>query len=1113
MIDTTAPVLVGVPADLTIECDEEAPGFQVYATDNCDDDIFFEESSETTYGCGETYTTVYTFYAEDDCGNSASATYTLTVVDTTAPVIDMPSVTQVDLTCEEFTCGLDALVAFENGDLTGQDAAAVRQCVQGLFMEYGLIPEGVTDNCDDVEWVENDFTVDILGCAPFGDLTNVKAVITCYFDATDDCGNEAEQTQTTITIYDTTAPLLEVAQSADVECGEPFDLVGYEAYDDCGMVDVAIDSAFTAACGNTGNWVITYTATDMCGNSTVATQNITIVDTTAPSITANPDATVECGEAFDLGGSSASDICGTVTVDVDSIFDGSCGNTGVWVLTYMATDECGNSAADQQVITIVDTTDPEFINPPANTTAECDDVPAPDAIETTDNCGDVEVDYSEILFSGGCEGTLERTWIITDECGNSNIHIQYINLIDVTAPVISANPDATVECGEEFDLVGYSVSDNCDDEVAVAIDSVFTGACGNTGNWVITYTATDNCFNSSVATQNITIIDTTAPYFDTLVEDAEADCQQIPAPAIVTASDACGSATVDMSEVSSLGCPYTITRTYVATDACGNTATQVQVITVVDTTAPTLSSYPENDEVECGNIPDAPVLTASDNCDDDVQVEFSEVNNPGGCVYTIIRTWTAEDACGNTVSHTQTITVVDTTAPYFDLSTVPADVTVECDAIPAPAAPTASDDCQGGATVTPFESETPGECDGEKTITRTWVANDGCGNTAAVSQTITVIDTTAPVFDEEPMDETYVCGDDIPAAPVLTATDNCSNNVSITLEADTVGNTNPFKDCALTTGVPISGPTWSMFFNLDGVLQYYILDEDGARFEEFADGTANITGTVFNPTAPERMWHIDMWLENKADYDAWVSQLTISAPFINRQPKDFLNLASQEDKESWEYYEVDATRAKLIGDGIFAGDTLNLSHAPASKLFGFQVGQHANGYNSVFGIGGWFFYSGTVLGEPKTGDGDLAFDADCPPCEYTITRIWTATDDCGNSSMTMQVINVTAPEATAPENSTVENFSTPESYGFVKAYPNPTADMAIVEYTVPVTGRVSIDVLDANGRSMDQVFEGLAYSGRNNIATFDGTTFEGGLYIVRMTSDNNVYFQKVMLQK
>ena len=86
---------------------------------------------------------------------------------------------------------------------------------------------------------------------------------------------------------------------------------------------------------------------------------------------------------------------------------------------------------------------------------------------------------------------------------------------------------------------------------------------------------------------------------------------------------------------------------------------------------------------------------------------------------------------------------------------------------------------------------------------------------------------------------------------------------------------------------------------------------------------------------------------------------------------------------------------------------MNLTHAPASKLFGFQVGQNANGYNAVFGVGGWFFYSGTVLGQPKTGDGDLAFDADCPPCEYTITRIWTATDDCGNSTMANQFVTVT----------------------------------------------------------------------------------------------------------
>ena len=51
----------------------------------------------------------------------------------------------------------------------------------------------------------------------------------------------------------------------------------------------------------------------------------------------------------------------------------------------------------------------------------------------------------------------------------------------------------------------------------------------------------------------------------------------------------------------------------------------------------------------------------------------------GGCEdeYTLTRTWTAEDNCGNTSSCSQVITVEDNTAPVI---TCPVDETVECDA-------------------------------------------------------------------------------------------------------------------------------------------------------------------------------------------------------------------------------------------------------------------------------------------------------------------------------------------------------------------------------------------------------------------------------------------------
>ncbi|NBL66131.1 hypothetical protein GV828_13100, partial [Flavobacterium sp. NST-5] len=66
--------------------------------------------------------------------------------------------------------------------------------------------------------------------------------------------------------------------------------------------------------------------------------------------------------------------------------------------------------------------------------------------------------------------------------------------------------------------------------------------------------------------------------------------------------------------------------------------------------------------------------------------------------YSLSRTWTATDLCGNTVSHTQIVTVEDNSAPTFN-ETLPIDLTVSCDAIPVAATLSASDNC-GTASVT-----------------------------------------------------------------------------------------------------------------------------------------------------------------------------------------------------------------------------------------------------------------------------------------------------------------------------------------------------------------------------------------------------------------------------
>ena len=81
---------------------------------------------------------------------------------------------------------------------------------------------------------------------------------------------------------------------------------------------------------------------------------------------------------------------------------------------------------------------------------------------------------------------------------------------------------------------------------------------------------------------------------------------------------------------------------------------------------------------------DAAVL-ASDNCGGTVTVTHSaDVITPGSCPgkFTLTRVYTAADACGNSATCTQTITVADTTPPV--ITQCAPDSTVQCAAqVPA----------------------------------------------------------------------------------------------------------------------------------------------------------------------------------------------------------------------------------------------------------------------------------------------------------------------------------------------------------------------------------------------------------------------------------------------
>ena len=313
--------------------------------------------------------------------------------------------------------------------------------------------------------------------------------------------------------------------------------------------------------------------------------------------------------------------------------------------------------------------------------------------------------FSESSVPGACaqEETITRMWVTVDACGNADTCTQVVTVTDDTAPIFdqAAPDDVTVECDAIPSAATLTATDNCDTSPAVVLsESSTAGTCPQEEIITRTWTASDACGNTSVVSQTITVVDTTPPAFDQgCPADITVACDNVPAPVTLTATDNCDSNPgVVFSETTVPGAcanEEVITRTWVASDACGNTETCIQVVTVVDITPPVFDqTCPADLTVECDNVPTAPTLTATDNCDPAPLVSFNESSTPGNCLQeeTITRTWVATDACGNTETCTQVITVEDSTPPVFD-QPCPADVTAECDNIPSAATLTATDNC------------------------------------------------------------------------------------------------------------------------------------------------------------------------------------------------------------------------------------------------------------------------------------------------------------------------------------------------------------------------------------------------------------------------------------
>ena len=852
------------------------------------------------------------------------------------------------------------------------------------------------------------------------------------------------------TIVDDTNPVLDpmtcpADTTLDCATGDPAALGRPTYTDNCttpGEIALSMRddtlSGFDGSCmGDTVGLVRrTWFGTDACGNvDSSCIQFIAYTDGTAPSMQCPADVTLvaDAGcmantDPAQTGSPSVSDDCGSVSLvfsDATSS-DDPCIGSSVITRTWTATDACGNSTSCVQSITIQDNTPPGLVCPP-DTTVDCTADTAPSGTGgpavATDNCDPVPVvSFSDVAVLTGCNGTgtVMRTWTATDACGNATSCVQVITVQDTTPPVITfCPPDMTISCDagtQPADTGGPAqATDNCGQPVQITYtDMTAPGACAQEGTITRTWIATDACGVQATCVQTITVIDDTSPVFTSCPPDVTISCDTSPDPGntggSATATDNCDAAPQvtysDADDLSGCNGTGTITRAWVATDACGNTVACVQTITVEDLMPPVISC-PADVTVSCEESTDpgqTGMATAMDACDGSPVVTSEDLGAPGSCNTTgsFIRRWYATDACGNIDSCDQMITVVDNTPP----SAACQDITVDFDGMdqvsiaPEDVDNGSTDNC-GGVTLALDQTMFSCEEVGNDPVTVTLTVTDACGLQSTCTASVSFINganlmlscpDTVFLEPEEGACEVEVIYD-------VVAEDNCGNTV-VLMQTDGTG---------ITVGdmVPID----TMFEQ-----SYLAYNENGDTLActfpvivggQFASGQMSCNAAINLSLGPDCKATITPHMLLMGDFQGCMDAFVVSpkddsVTLINGNMVDesfagqtiavmVTNL--QNGNACWTMVTVED---KLPPQLTCSSDTI-LCHEPDDPL---TIGLPVNGGDVTTNPDG----SLTVTGLGQCGPVTLTYfdEVDVPGCDGDFLRItyrnWTATDAAGNTS-------------------------------------------------------------------------------------------------------------------
>ncbi|MDG1333236.1 MAG: gliding motility-associated C-terminal domain-containing protein [Crocinitomicaceae bacterium] len=481
-----------------------------------------------------------------------------------------------------------------------------------------------------------------------------------------------------------------------------------------------------------GTYTISWTFTDIAGNSIVAAQNVIVDDFTdpVPDLALLPVVNAEC-EVSSITPPVAIDNCSAVITAVTStIFPITTPGSTTVVWSY--DDGNGNVITQNQTVNIQDLSSPvPDLGNLADVTSECE-VASISAPSATDICSGFLLGTTSTVFPITVQGTTVVTWAYDDGNGNTSTQNQNVVINDITAPVadLPTLDDVTANC-QVTSLTAPSASDNCSGNVSGTTTTALP--ITTQGTTTIIWTYDDGNGNFTTQTQDVVIDDNIAPVADLASLPSvtgECDVTSLTPP---TATDNCAGA---ITGTHNAILPITIQGTTIVTwtydDGNGNIETQVQEVIINDVSAP-VPDLPTLADVtaDCSLTALTPP-TATDNCSGFVTVS-NDADLPYTTIGTYVVTWMYTDATGNISAQTQNIIIQDVTGPVVDPTTIEP-IIADCQVL-ALVTPTATDDCGGNVTIT-NDAVLPITTLGASTIT--WTFTDDQGNVTTASQDVTI---------------------------------------------------------------------------------------------------------------------------------------------------------------------------------------------------------------------------------------------------------------------------------------------------------------------------------------------------------------------------------------